>query len=77
MSALKRQVSHGLDKPMFGFIAPKSTEDTSALRKHFIAASGEFVGTFLFLFTAFLGITFPSITFLSTHGHVLTYLFRP
>jgi hypothetical protein len=73
MSAMRRQVSHGPDKPMFGFVTSKSTEDTSAIRKHFIAASGEFVGTFLFLFTAFLGIAFPSINSLFTHGHVLIY----
>nr|POE62940.1 aquaporin-2 [Quercus suber] len=29
----------------------------SAIRKHFVAASGEFVGTFLFLFLAFCGHT--------------------
>jgi hypothetical protein len=60
MSAMRRQVSHDLKKPMFGFVTPKSTKDTSTIRKHFVAASGEFVGTFLFLFTAFLGIAFKA-----------------
>lgn len=55
MAAIQRQVSHRLNKPMFGYLTPKTAEDSSALRKHFVAASGEFVGTFLFLFTAFLG----------------------
>jgi hypothetical protein len=62
-----------LEKPVFGFVTPKSTEDTSAIRKHSIAASGKLIGTFLFLFTAFLGIAFPSITSLFTHGQVLIY----
>jgi hypothetical protein len=74
---MRRQVSHGLSKPMFGFVTPKFAEDTSAIRKHFVAASGEFVGTFLFLFTAFLGIALPSIISLSTHGRVLIYPSRP
>lgn len=56
MSSMRRQVNHGLNKPMFGFATPKSAEDTSTMRKHFVAATGEFVGTWLFLFTAYLGI---------------------
>ncbi|KAM0712123.1 hypothetical protein Q7P37_011217 [Cladosporium fusiforme] len=44
-----------MNKPMFGYLTPKSASESSALRKHFIAAAGEFVGTFLFLFTAYLG----------------------
>jgi aquaporin related protein len=40
---------------MLGFFTPKSVDNESELRKHFVAASGEFVGTFLFLFTAYLG----------------------
>jgi aquaporin related protein len=44
-----------MDKPMLGYFTPKSAEDSSALRKHFVAATGEFVGTFLFLLTAYLG----------------------
>ena len=39
-----RPVKHSLDKPMYGFGTPKSGEDASALRKHFVAAAGEFVG---------------------------------
>jgi hypothetical protein len=41
---------------MYGFLTPKSAKDTSALRKHFVASVGEFVGTFMFLFTAYLGM---------------------
>ena len=33
----------------------KKAQDMSAMRRHFVAATGEFVGTFLFLFFAFLG----------------------
>jgi len=40
---------------MLGFFTPKAVQNESTLRKHFVAASGEFVGTFLFLFTAYLG----------------------
>lgn len=40
---------------MFGYFTPKTAEESSAFRKHFVAAAGEFVGTFLFLFTAYLG----------------------
>lgn len=46
---------HSFSKPMGGFLQPKSAADQSALRGHFVAASGEIVGTFLFLFIAFLG----------------------
>lgn len=55
MSSTHRQVSHALDKPMFGYFTPKTSDESSAFRAHFVAASGEFVGSFLFLFTAFLG----------------------
>jgi aquaporin related protein len=55
MSTLQRKASHGMNKPMFGYFTPKSAGDSSAPRKHFVAAAGEFVGTFLFLFTAYLG----------------------
>ena len=40
---------------MGGFLPAQNPADQSALRKHFVAATGEFVGTFLFLFFAFLG----------------------
>ena len=44
-------------KPFDGFLDKhrKSTDERSAVRNHFVAASGEFVGTFLFLFFAFAG----------------------
>ncbi|KAK4561289.1 hypothetical protein LTR86_004606 [Recurvomyces mirabilis] len=45
---------HAMDKPMLGFGTPKSLEG-SPLTAHFVAASGEFVGTFMFLLFAFLG----------------------
>lgn len=48
--------SHGFDKPFLGFLGnPRNADDQSAILKHFVAATGEFVGTFLFLFFAFLG----------------------
>jgi hypothetical protein len=37
-------------KPMLGLFSPKTLEDSSTLRKHLVAAGGEFIGTFLFLF---------------------------
>lgn len=40
---------------MLGYFTPKTAAESSAFRAHFVAASGEFVGTFLFLFTAYLG----------------------
>ena len=40
---------------MYGIIQPKSAASASKLRQHFVAASGEFVGTFMFLFMAYLG----------------------
>ena len=45
---------HGFDKPMGGFLQPKPAS-ASVIRGHFVAASGEFVGTFMFLLMAFLG----------------------
>lgn len=41
---------HGLSRPMLGYFTPKSLEQSPDLRKHLVAAGGEFVGTFLFLF---------------------------
>lgn len=46
---------HSFAQPMGGFLPVKSAEEQSTIRKHFVAATGEFVGTFLFLFFAFLG----------------------
>lgn len=48
--------NHGLDKPMFGFFTPSNNNESTPLHQHFVAASGEFVGTYLFLFTAYLGM---------------------
>ena len=54
-NSAKHEHAHSFDKPMLGFFTPKSYENESEARKHFVAAAGEFVGTFLFLFTAYLG----------------------
>lgn len=45
------------DKPWKGFADKhrKTQDEASDARNHFVAASGEFVGTFLFLFFAFAG----------------------
>ncbi|CAK4032766.1 hypothetical protein BAUCODRAFT_74703, partial [Lecanosticta acicola] len=43
------------DKPMGGLIAPKDPAEEARFRNDFVAATGEFVGTFLFLLFAFLG----------------------
>ena len=48
---------HSFGKPMLGFGTPVSADTAPAIRGHFVAASGEFVGTFMFLFFAFLGHT--------------------
>ncbi|EMC93876.1 hypothetical protein BAUCODRAFT_74703 [Baudoinia panamericana UAMH 10762] len=40
---------------MLGYLTPKDPTTQSAFRNHFIAATGEFVGTFMFLLMAFLG----------------------
>lgn len=55
MSPLQKPQSHHLNQPLFGYFTPKTASESSTLRKHFVAAAGEFVGTFLFLFTAYLG----------------------
>ena len=48
--------AHGFDKPFLRYLGnPRNTGDQSANLKHFVAATGELVGTFLFLFFAFLG----------------------
>lgn len=41
--------------PFGGLVTPDHPNERSNLRKHMVAASGEFVGTFLFLLFAFLG----------------------
>jgi len=43
------------EKPFESFRKPENPEDSSAIRGHFVAATGEFVGTFMFLFFAFSG----------------------
>jgi hypothetical protein len=50
MANTAKQSSHGLSKPMLGHFSPQTLEDSSTLRKHLVAAGGEFIGTFLFLF---------------------------
>jgi hypothetical protein len=47
-------MSEVLNKPMFGHVSSNTDHHWSAPNKHFIAAAGEFVGTFLFLFTGYL-----------------------
>lgn len=49
-----RKFSHGLNQPQFGHFRSNTEHHWSAPNKHFIAAAGEFVGTFLFLFTGYL-----------------------
>ncbi|KAK0943793.1 putative aquaporin-3 [Friedmanniomyces endolithicus] len=44
-----------LDQPMFGLIPIKDSNSQTAFQGHMIAATGEFVGTFLFLFFGFIG----------------------
>ncbi|KAK5123806.1 hypothetical protein LTR85_002442 [Meristemomyces frigidus] len=55
MGGSKEQRKHSFDQPFGGYLQPKDPATASAARNHFVAASGEFVGTFLFLFMAFLG----------------------
>jgi hypothetical protein len=50
MADTAKQTSHGPSKPMLGHFSPQTLQDSSTLRKHLVAAGGEFIGTFLFLF---------------------------
>ncbi|KAK4629495.1 Aquaporin-1 [Fulvia fulva] len=45
------------DQPFAGYAQPRDPGSQNAARNHFIAATGEFVGTFMFLLFAFLGHT--------------------
>jgi hypothetical protein len=69
----RHEHAHSFDKPMLGFFTPKSVDNESELRKHFVAASGEFVGTFLFLFTAYLGRCRSCLRFLNLGSKVVIY----
>ncbi|KAF7194624.1 Aquaporin-1 [Pseudocercospora fuligena] len=44
-----------MDKPGLGYIEPRNAYRQPAWRNHFVACTGEFVGTYLFLLFAFLG----------------------
>ncbi|KAK3616493.1 hypothetical protein LTR56_025920 [Elasticomyces elasticus] len=47
---------HSASNPFFGFLGPtKDAKTVSALQGHLVAMSGEFVGTFRFLFLAYCG----------------------
>ncbi|KAK3639635.1 hypothetical protein LTR22_017368 [Elasticomyces elasticus] len=47
---------HSAKNPFFGFLGPtKDAKAVSALQGHLVAMSGEFVGTFMFLFLAYCG----------------------
>ncbi|TKA73142.1 hypothetical protein B0A55_10363 [Friedmanniomyces simplex] len=49
---------HSASNPFFGFLgATKDAKTASALQGHLVAMSGEFVGTFMFLFLAYCGHT--------------------
>jgi len=48
-------MARSFEKPFESFRKPENPEDSSAIRNHLVAASGEFVGTFMFLFFAFSG----------------------
>lgn len=41
---------HRLNRPILGYFTPKSLAESPDLRKHLVAAGGEFIGTYLFLF---------------------------
>lgn len=38
---------HSFGEPFGGYLTPKPSDEKSEMRKHLIAASGEFVGTFV------------------------------
>lgn len=57
MGPNRSEKKHGFDKPLGGYFQPRSQSQRSDLRNHFVAAAGEFVGTFMFLFFAYLGHT--------------------
>ncbi|KAK3670793.1 putative aquaporin-3 [Recurvomyces mirabilis] len=49
---------HSASNPFFGFFGPtKDAKTVSTLQGHLVAMSGEFVGTFMFLFLAYAGHT--------------------
>lgn len=41
---------HGLGRPLLGYFTLRPLEESPDLRKHLVAAGGELIGTFLFLF---------------------------
>ncbi|EME43746.1 hypothetical protein DOTSEDRAFT_88121 [Dothistroma septosporum NZE10] len=45
------------DQPFAGYIKPREQASQNDIRNHFVAATGEFVGTFMFLLFGFLGHT--------------------
>ncbi|KAF2770250.1 aquaporin-like protein [Teratosphaeria nubilosa] len=51
----KKRPRHTADQPFFGFFKTHHPDSQSSMLAHFVASSGEFVGTFLFLYFAFLG----------------------
>ena len=46
---------HSFDQPFGGYLKLQHAASAPVARGHFVAASGEFVGTFMFLMFAFLG----------------------
>ncbi|KAH9823722.1 putative MIP aquaporin TC1A8 family protein [Teratosphaeria destructans] len=51
----RKRARHTADQPFFGFFKTHHPDSQSSMLAHFVASSGEFVGTFLFLYFAFLG----------------------
>ena len=55
---------HRLNRPIPGYFTPKSLAESPDLRKHLVAAGGEFIGTYLFLFGEYT----KKISLLLIHG---------
>ncbi|KAK4503135.1 hypothetical protein PRZ48_006562 [Zasmidium cellare] len=61
MSSFSKTAMHAtssksvMHKPLYGYFEPSDSYRQSGLRNHLVAATGEFVGTYIFLLLAFLG----------------------
>ncbi|KAF2165476.1 hypothetical protein M409DRAFT_24326 [Zasmidium cellare ATCC 36951] len=61
MSSFSKTAMHAtssesvMHKPLFGYFEPSNSHQQSELRNHLVAATGEFVGTYMFFLLGFLG----------------------
>lgn len=62
MPTMRQQPSQRGSRPSSRQRRPKPPVERTAARNHFVAATGEFVGTFMFLYLAFLGHSMAATT---------------